>query len=454
MASKIVLKKSSVASKVPLAADLDYGEVALNYQDGKLYYKKANNTIDAFTATLTSSAVTTALGYTPLSTGGGTITGDITATMNQAVHGFSTLPSGYVESNPQNFRFDQDVLRYVNRRVEAVITTSGFTLGEVDVLFSQYASFVNLNGKADGSYIQIEGFSFNNSANGYWWPYIFTHAGSYSGANITMEIKTSGSASWQTLYTGTFGSYKIANIGSIGGSLTGVRWTFTGQSTVNTYVRYLGVIGRNSDAYNWNIMKGGDTMFGDLTFAPGYSVRAPIFYDSANPSFYLDPNQTSVLSGLTLANTATFNGSAVFNNTVTHSGLTLTDGTNVDQVKTITKSITLTTDWQDTGIKSTDLATGTYIVQLIANDSGSGGTNNNEYYSGTMSWYSGDTNSALEMPTDEIVLHRAGASGEGALYLRTYRTPTADVNNLKLQIYSNTANASAANYVFKFRRII
>ena len=126
----------------------------------------------------------------------------------------------------------------------------------------------------------------------------------------------------------------------------------------------------------------------------------------------------------------------------------------LDTITTITKSITMTTDWQDTGIKSTDLVTGTYIVQLIANDTGSGGTNNNEYYSGTMSWYSGDTNSALEMPTDEIPLHRAGGSGDGALYLRTYRTATANPDNLKLQIYSNTANASAANYVFKFRRII
>jgi hypothetical protein len=140
--------------------------------------------------------------------------------------------------------------------------------------------------------------------------------------------------------------------------------------------------------------------------------------------------------------------------TLSHTGLVSTDGTNVDQTKTITKSLTMTTDWQDTGIKSTDLVTGTYVVQLIANDTGSGGTNNNEYYSGTMSWYSGDTNSALEMPTDEIVLHRAGGSGDGALYLRTFRTPAANPDNLKLQIYSNTANASASNYVFKFRRII
>ena len=124
------------------------------------------------------------------------------------------------------------------------------------------------------------------------------------------------------------------------------------------------------------------------------------------------------------------------------------------QIVTITKNLTLSQDWQDTGIKSTDLQTGSYFVQLFANDIAAGGTNNNEYYSGLMSWYSGDTNSSLEMPTDEVALHRAGASGDGALYLRTYRTPTSDANNLKLQIYSNIANASAANYVFKFKRIM
>jgi hypothetical protein len=45
MANKILVKKSSVAAKVPLTTDLDYGELALNYTDGKLYYKTASNTI-------------------------------------------------------------------------------------------------------------------------------------------------------------------------------------------------------------------------------------------------------------------------------------------------------------------------------------------------------------------------------------------------------------------------
>lgn len=48
MSNKIILKKSSVADKTPLTTDLDYGELALNYADGKLYYKNSNNTVQSF----------------------------------------------------------------------------------------------------------------------------------------------------------------------------------------------------------------------------------------------------------------------------------------------------------------------------------------------------------------------------------------------------------------------
>lgn len=45
MANKILLKKSSVAAKVPLATDLDVGELAVNLVDQKLYSKKADGTV-------------------------------------------------------------------------------------------------------------------------------------------------------------------------------------------------------------------------------------------------------------------------------------------------------------------------------------------------------------------------------------------------------------------------
>ena len=63
MANKVLLKKSSVGARVPVVGDLDYGELALNYADGKLYYKTSGNTIDSYpslsaTATLTNKTLT------------------------------------------------------------------------------------------------------------------------------------------------------------------------------------------------------------------------------------------------------------------------------------------------------------------------------------------------------------------------------------------------------------
>lgn len=66
MASTVTLKKSSVVGKIPLTTDLDYGELALNYADGKLYFKDVANAINFFKSGE----------YLPLS--GGTLTGALT----------------------------------------------------------------------------------------------------------------------------------------------------------------------------------------------------------------------------------------------------------------------------------------------------------------------------------------------------------------------------------------
>lgn len=48
--NKIILKKSSVVNRAPQPTDIDYGELAINYADGKLYFKTATNTVDFFQA--------------------------------------------------------------------------------------------------------------------------------------------------------------------------------------------------------------------------------------------------------------------------------------------------------------------------------------------------------------------------------------------------------------------
>ena len=46
--TKLKLKKSSVVGRIPSAGDLEYGEIAINYADGRLYYKNSSNQIRSF----------------------------------------------------------------------------------------------------------------------------------------------------------------------------------------------------------------------------------------------------------------------------------------------------------------------------------------------------------------------------------------------------------------------
>ena len=46
--AKVLLKKSSVSLNAPTTGNIDYGEVAINYADGRLYYKNSSNVIKNF----------------------------------------------------------------------------------------------------------------------------------------------------------------------------------------------------------------------------------------------------------------------------------------------------------------------------------------------------------------------------------------------------------------------
>ena len=86
MASKVILKKSSVAARVPVAEDLVYGELALNYTDGNLYYKTNTNTI----AVLNAGTVTGVTGTAPVVSSGGTTPDISMAAATTSVPGYLT----------------------------------------------------------------------------------------------------------------------------------------------------------------------------------------------------------------------------------------------------------------------------------------------------------------------------------------------------------------------------
>lgn len=121
----------------------------------------------------------------------------------------------------------------------------------------------------------------------------------------------------------------------------------------------------------------------------------------------------------------------------------------VPTVKTITKSLKVTTDWMDTGITDADLDSGMYAVYMRVDANPAGILD--EAWSGIMTWYSGITNSNN---SDEILLHNAGRADNGnEVYLRTLRHDSSTSIHLTLQIAAKQAFTEATSVTFNFRRL-
>jgi hypothetical protein len=202
-----------------------------------------------------------------------------------------------------------------------------------------------------------------------------------------------------------------------------------------------------------NLISGNDiTLTADNT---NDAKSLTITYDTTNIDVSLNTKvdlstDQSVGGHKTFTNDTSFNEDVDVGGKLSHTGLAITSGNDIDQIKTISQSLTITTDtWTDTNISGTVLATGIYLLSVSVNDNTSGGTHYNETYTGTLSWYSGTTNSN---DSDEIQLHRSGENtGTGTIYIRTTRTPSS--GSLKLQIYSNQSITNSP-YEFKFRRFM
>ena len=225
----------------------------------------------------------------------------------------------------------------------------------------------------------------------------------------------------------------------------------------------------NSTFKFWNIdgsdgltAEGLDTV--NLVAADGITLSAnnntdpkslTIGYDTTNVDVSLNAKvdlstDQSVGGHKTFTDDISFSQDVDVTGKLSHNGLVITSGNEIDQVKTISQSLTLTSNtWTDTNISGTNLTSGIYMFLVGIHDNANGGTHYNETYTGTLSWYSGTTNSDK---SDEIQLHRSGENpGTGTIYLRTTRTSSN--GSLKLQIYSDTS-ITGYTYVFKFRRFM
>jgi hypothetical protein len=253
-----------------------------------------------------------------------------------------------------------------------------------------------------------------------------SHADTSSAANLT--------ATSRTYVTGlTFDTY---------GHVTG--YTTGSETVVDTNTTYTLDGSGSANSVNIELVAGGSGSGTDTINVVGAGI-ATTSWDEANQRITVTATEADTLATVTgRGNTTT--------STIQHGGLVMSTGTNVDQIYSVTDSLTLSTSWQDTSVNASELATGTYIVQVTAvNDNAVGGGHYNEYYSGIMSWFASATNAT---ETDEITLHRAGhAPNTGVIFLRTKRQASGNTD-LRLQIAGTTVNTGASNYTFKFRRMI
>jgi len=276
------------------------------------------------------------------------------------------------------------------------------------------------------------------SANSIW---SFTNANSIVFPNGTLQ-----NTAWAGITTGLIDD--DGNISNTVNNVTSLRFDSNSGFDVVGLGNGLASIKMNSTFKTWKVNGQSDLVANGLDtmrFVAGSGIS-------------ITTNANSNPKSITFTNTAnTYNqnlntSANVSFNTISHSGLVMTSGTNVDQIYELNAFLQITQNWQDTPIHSTSLPTGTYIVQIKANDNTVGGGHVNEYYTGLMSWYSSDTDSTI---FDEIVLHRAGQGpGSGALFLRVQRTETTDTNDLKLQISGTINCTDSVLYSFKFRRMI
>ena len=148
MSSKIILKKSSVLGKIPQPADLEFGEVALNYADGKLYFKNTSSNVQSISAGAlgVDSASTIALINEYVDSAW--ITDRVGPIPTQGVDSASTISliDTYVDSAYVQDRIDKT---YIN----SLDVNAGTLDGQDGIYFLDYNNFTNTPNIPDSAYV-------------------------------------------------------------------------------------------------------------------------------------------------------------------------------------------------------------------------------------------------------------------------------------------------------------
>lgn len=349
MANKIILKRSSVAGKVPLSTDLDVGELSVNLADALLYTKDGTGTVIALGgsggtglptqsgnagkflttngatpswATIDSSYITTALGFTPANQA--TVTGD----WNTKTNGQLSLISGNTNS------------------YNGTTALSGVYLPHATGAYG-----TNVAGRLDNLYFRTE-------ENGTWasWRKVLhegnfsTYAVPWTGGTLTGGLTVnSGSTTGRnqvqsqndagnyaqlevrgSAETGTLFGKTLANWGYVraaGGTLAGLMLGTTTVAPVLFGTSNIEAGQITASGQRWLI--GGATDDGTTRLQVNGNVSATAFIGSAASLTGLTSTQVTTALGFTPYNATNPSGYTANTGTVTSIGMTVPTGLSV-----------------------------------------------------------------------------------------------------------------------------
>jgi hypothetical protein len=216
MANKIVLKKSSVAAKVPLSTDLEVGEIAVNLVDQKLYSKKADGTV--------------VLVGTGISGGTGDVTGAASSTDN-AVTRFDGATGKVIQNSAVIIDDSNNVSGVATLNAATLIIADNVTLGSSNTDTVAVNGRITTDVEPDANNAKDIGTSGRNWRDGFFGRTLhtvnldLTGTTSFDGAQgtsgqVLTSAGTGNTPTWTTPATGTVTS--VGGTGTVNGiTLTG-----------------------------------------------------------------------------------------------------------------------------------------------------------------------------------------------------------------------------------------
>ena len=141
MSNNIILKKSSVGDKVPLASDLEHGELALNFTDGNLFYKNNSNVVTTIASNKFVSVTGNVQGGNIITAGQVSATGNVTGNYiignGALITGISS--SGFLTSAVDNFVGNGSAVNFTLSVVPSSQSVTSVNISGVSQLRSAYS---------------------------------------------------------------------------------------------------------------------------------------------------------------------------------------------------------------------------------------------------------------------------------------------------------------------------